>query len=84
MADYDNGLEVIDISTPSAPTRVGGYDTAGNAFGVAVSGAYAYVADDDNGLEVIDISNPGAPTRAGGYDTAGSAWGVAVPAPTPT
>ena len=72
------GLQVIDISDPANPQRVGGYDTAGHAYGVAVAGNYAYVADADAGLQVIDISNPANPQRVGGYDTAGTAYGVAV------
>jgi LVIVD repeat len=48
--------------------RVGGYDTSGTAFGVAVSGNYAYVADADAGLQVIDINNPANPQRVGGFD----------------
>ena len=32
------------------PQRVGGYDTSGNAWAVAVSGNYAYVADGGAGL----------------------------------
>jgi len=78
VADYDAGLQVIDISTPSSPTLVGGYDTSGWAIGVAVSGSYAYVADYDAGLQVIDISTPSSPTLVGGYDTSGYACGVAV------
>ena len=49
----------------------------GEAYGVAVSGNYAYVAD-GAGLEVIDVSNPANPQRVGGYDTSGYAYGVAV------
>ena len=60
------------------PQRVGGYDTSGSAYGVAVSGNYAYVADGDAGLQVI-ASNPANPQRVGGYDTSGFlANGVAV------
>ena len=69
----DAGLQVIDVSNPANPQRVGGYDTSGHAFGVAVSGNYAYVADGANGLQVIDVSNPANPQRVGGYDTSGSA-----------
>jgi uncharacterized coiled-coil protein SlyX len=69
---------VIDISHPATPQRVGGYDTAGTAVGVAVAGNYAYVADYTAGLQVIDISNPANPQRVGGYDTAGYADTVAV------
>jgi hypothetical protein len=31
-------LQVIDVSNPANPQRVGGYDTSGEALGVAVSG----------------------------------------------
>src|SRR5687767_7737414 len=48
------------------PVRVGGYDTSGQALGVAVSGNFAYVADWDAGLQVIDVSNPANPQRVGG------------------
>jgi len=56
---------VIDVSNPASPQGVGGYDT-GEAYGVAVSGNYAYVADDGAGLQVIDVSNPASPQRVGG------------------
>ena len=58
--------------------RVGGYDTSGYAYGVAVAGNYAYVADGTAGLQVIDVSNPANSSRVGGYDTSGYADGVAV------
>ncbi|WP_414524148.1 Calx-beta domain-containing protein, partial [Umezakia ovalisporum] len=69
---------IIDISNPANPTRTGGYDTSGSAYGVEVVGNYAYVADDIAGLQIIDISNPANPTRTGGYDTTGNAYGVQV------
>ena len=45
--------------------RVGGYDTSGFAWGVAVAGNYAYVADGFAGLQVIDVSNPANPGAGG-------------------
>jgi hypothetical protein len=76
VADGGAGLQVIDVSDPANPRRVGGYDTPGYAGGVAVSGHYAYVADGDAGLQVIDVSDPANPRRVGGYDTPGGpmAW----------
>jgi murein DD-endopeptidase MepM/ murein hydrolase activator NlpD/PKD repeat protein len=71
-------LQVIDVSDPANPRRVGGYYTSGYAEGVAVSGNYAYVADFDAGLQVIDVSDPANPRRVGGYDTIGYAQGVAI------
>jgi hypothetical protein len=66
LADEYAGVQVIDVSKPSNPQRIGGYDTSGRALGVAVLGNYAYVADYLAGLQVIDVSNPANPQRAGG------------------
>jgi hypothetical protein len=65
------------VSNPANCVRVGGYDTSSYAFGVAVSGNYAYVADIFS-LQVIDVSNPTNCVRVGDYDTSGQARGVAV------
>jgi len=46
-------LQVIDVSDPANPQRVGSYDTSGSAYGVAVSGNYAYVADGEWGLMIL-------------------------------
>ena len=50
----------------------------GQAWVVAVSGNYAYVADYGSGLRVVNITNPAAPTEVGFCDTPGYANGVAV------
>ncbi len=39
------------------PSILGSADTPGQAFGVAVSGAVAYVADEESGLQVINVSS---------------------------
>ena len=57
-----NGTLLID--NPVNPTLKGAYGTT-NAFGVYVSGKYAYVADGGGGLKIIDISNPAFPTLIG-------------------
>ena len=48
---------------------VGGVETPGDAYGLAVSGSYAYIADADSGLQVVDLSNPAAPVIVGGVNT---------------
>jgi hypothetical protein len=78
VADWDAGLQVIDVSNPATTQRVGGYDTSGFARSVAVSGNCAYVADSTAGLQMIDVSNPANPQRVGGHDTGLAAQGVAV------
>ena len=70
----DNGLQIVDISNPAAPTAVasitdgeGGFDELAGASSVTTvvigGSTYALVTSyDDNGLQIVDISNPAAPT----------------------
>jgi hypothetical protein len=51
-------LQVIDVSNPGNPQRVGGYSTSGHAQGVAVSGNYAYVAANEWGLIILGPRTP--------------------------
>ena len=53
MVDKYEGLKIINISNPSAPSIVGEYDDGGTAYGVFVSGSYAYVACLDDGLKIL-------------------------------
>jgi len=78
VADYESGMQIVNVSNPASPTLAGSYDTAGNATDLVVSGNYAYIADGADGLVVVDISNPASPTLAGSYDTPGDARGVAI------
>jgi hypothetical protein len=68
----DGVMLVIDISNIASPQKVGEYDTPGDAWGIFVSGGYAYVADGRSGLQVIDIGNPAAPVLKGSIDTPGA------------
>ncbi|MHA1960692.1 MAG: hypothetical protein ACW99U_10690, partial [Candidatus Thorarchaeota archaeon] len=61
VADWDDGLAVINISDPTNPGTPVYEDTRGLAYDVYVSGDYAYVADLNTGLAVIDISDPTNP-----------------------
>ncbi|MCP5525761.1 MAG: hypothetical protein H7A47_03005 [Verrucomicrobiales bacterium] len=72
------GLIVLNVSTPAAPVRVGGYNTSESAYDVFLSGDHAYVADGQSGLVVIDVSNPVQPNRVGGLDGAGEVRQVVV------
>jgi hypothetical protein len=49
----EGGLAVLDASNPASPVRLGGYDTSGSAFGVAVAGNRIYLADGEKGLRVF-------------------------------
>jgi hypothetical protein len=59
------GLQIVDITDPAAPRRLGGLDTAGEARDVAVTGRSAVVADGTLGVAVIDVSDPARPRQEG-------------------
>lgn len=61
------GLEIYDVSTPTAPVLVGSV-YLGPRMGLAISGDYALVGYED-GLEFVDVSDPAAPSL-----TATVAW----------
>jgi hypothetical protein len=55
VADYDQGLLLVDLGVPTSPRKLGSYNTPGNAYGVAVSGSTAVVAADTS-VQVLDVS----------------------------
>ena len=69
---------VLDISTPSSPSRVARVSTPGIVAGIALSGQYAYVADGEGGLQVVDISSPTVPAIRGCYATTNWTWAAGI------
>ena len=67
LANTWDGLHILDISDPNAPTRVGTVDTS-NANDVVVEGSYAYLADGWSGFKVIDVGTPTNPVEVGSLD----------------
>jgi len=76
MAFSSYGLELIDLSDPANPQRVGRYSALGPTFGVVLSDHYAYLAN--FGLDVIDVSTPTAPQPVGRFYEGRYIYGVAV------
>lgn len=72
------GVSILDISSPTAPAKVGDMATYGEAVGVSISGSYAYVASVFDGVRVFDISNPAAPVEVGSYGEIDVAEGIDV------
>ncbi len=54
IADGNSGIQVIDISNPSAPTFKEWYGTPGHGYGVKIVGDLVYVADGSAGLSIFD------------------------------
>ena len=68
IADYGDGLEIVNISDPSNPVTLGGCKPAGGeALGVFISGDLAYIAYGSGGLRIINISDPFYPFEIGSY-----------------
>ncbi len=66
VADQDGGLQILDITDPANPTRIGGVDVGCKATAVAVNDdeTKAYVTDVCTGLFVVDISDKAHPTTS--------------------
>lgn len=62
----ENGLQVLDISNPESPTKVGSFKLY-DGVDVDLAGNLAYNADSSYGLRILDISNSNAPVEIGGY-----------------
>jgi hypothetical protein len=58
-------MNILDVSQPEAPQRLGTYRVANgiNTWQVAVAGNHAYLATDSLGVQTIDVSDPAAPRR---------------------
>jgi hypothetical protein len=54
LAEGATGLEVVDVSDPTAPLPLGSYHIPGQAYGVAVTNNRVYVADGDGGLTILE------------------------------
>jgi uncharacterized repeat protein (TIGR02543 family) len=78
VADGDAGVQVVDVTTPTAPALKGYYNTGDWANGVAVSNNLAYVANNNSGLAVLDISTPTQPKLSGTVSVGGQAFSVEV------
>ena len=79
-AGEGRNLIVLNISTPSNPSKIGQVTLPGIIMGIKLLGQYAYVADGEGGLQVVDISSPSTPKIAGYYSTTNNSWsdGIAI------
>ena len=71
-------MDIMNISDPNTPVRVGQVVTPSVVHGIFVVGNYAYIADGAAGLRIIDVSTPASPVEVGFFDTEDYARGVYV------
>lgn len=77
VASARAGLQVVDVSTPSAPVVVAPIPTAGQPRGIAIRGHEVFVISDST-LEIFDLSQPLQPSRVVSHDVGEQAGLVAV------
>ena len=65
LAEGEDGVKILDVSTPAEPTLVATFPIAGDSRAVRVRENRAFVANLQNGLIVLDVSQPAKPARAG-------------------
>ena len=70
-SDGLNGITILDLANPLAPTVLGRFtsELESGVHNVWIDGDYAYVAVDGsgNGLRILDISDPASPTVVARY-----------------
>ena len=59
--DSDNGIHVLDVSTPASISLLRSYPSYGGATRLTVSDQWLYVADAEKGMQIIDIAEPAEP-----------------------
>ncbi len=75
---YEGYLNILNISDPTNPVRIGYYNAEYEIWHVCISNNYAYLAEHDHGIGIIDITDPTAPTETYSYETGGSVKNVQV------
>ncbi len=58
LAASGDGLQTVDIFDPLNPSSLGGKNRGRKAWGVGVSGSYAFIADGDSSLKAFDVTRP--------------------------
>ena len=77
LANWNNGVTILDISNPAMPESLGAFNTSGTTTDIYVSGDLLFAADFFNGLVILDIANPGNISQ-GGFISSLSFGSVAV------
>ncbi len=58
VANWSDGIKVIDISDVTTPVQVAAIPFEGQCWNISVYDDFAYVGNDILGLRIIDVSNP--------------------------
>jgi hypothetical protein len=73
ICDYDNGLQIINVTNPASPTNVMTIPSGSRTARIIFDGNYGYVAVGDSGMYVYNVVNPASPAFASKIKTIGRA-----------
>jgi hypothetical protein len=78
VADWSNGLRIVNIADPTNPTQVGLFTGPRSTFGVAVKDTFTYVAGHWDGLYIANIADPANPQLVGQLGTPDASAHIAL------
>ena len=78
MAVAENGLQKIDVSTPSAPGHLQTLNSPICGDAIIYHGDHTYLLDGDSGMFIFDATSPAYLSLLGVYLTSGTAYDLAV------
>ncbi|NHK30973.1 MAG: hypothetical protein FK730_06445 [Asgard group archaeon] len=79
IADFLNGLIILDVTIYDNPELIGSYDSSlKTPYGVYVEDSYAYLCYSNAGMDIIDISNPAAPLFVANFAPTNNFYDVVV------
>ena len=78
IANRQEGLQIVEVSNPLSPERIGGFNNSGAGEAVELADNIAYLADNNDGLEVIDVSDPAAPRLVTTVPETTGAWDIFI------
>jgi len=81
-AVHENGIELVDITSPTKPQLVGTLKSFENVWDVYVDGDYLYVADGKAGIQIYSITDPLNPVYRSSIQTTGQAKEIIIREPT--
>jgi len=78
LASGPKGFDVLDLTDPAQPQKIGNVDTPGEALHLDMTDTHAFLADGSAGVRVIDISTPANPVEVAAIASLQNAYDIAV------
>ncbi len=73
FAGKGNGLYVVDVSDPLAPSALGFISLGSSPQALVLADHYVYLAMGATGVQIVDVVNPNEPTSVASFSGAGNA-----------